>query len=301
MNIRSMAGDTSSLKASGGAGVKPQTIKLENVEESGVMFKPETVNQLPGQTVEGASYFSKALVEILGSVILVVALGLVGYYVIYPMIYGAQQVPVAGTPVVVENTPAVGTPVATVVTAPHQTLFVKPVSAVANGVLADLTSVDIIEVFQNEAKKIAPAGTLKEVVFSKDGAPVAFRQYLNALAPDIAAAELSSVAEDNFTAFLYYDSKGIWPGYVAQLKPQATMAGASAVIGKLESADISKFYVAYPGIAGEFKTGPFKNAPIRYAKFSQPGASFNYGILGNYVLISASFDGFKAAADLLGM
>lgn len=280
---------------------RPETIKLESLEENAPIFAPQTANQLPGGVVEGGSRIWAILAQVVGSIVLVVALGLIGYYVVYPLIFSAQLAEQAAAP----SVPAASSPAATApassAAVPHISLFVKSAAAEAQVNLNDLTGLDIINALQAEAKNIAVAGTLKEVAVQKSGSQVPFGQYFSALFSNISADELAAVADDDFTGFLYYNSKGVWPGYVIKLKASATAASANTVFSKIEAGDVSKLFVAYPGVPDSFKTGPFKSYPVRYAKFSNLGASLNYGILGDFVVISTSFDGFKAAVDLLGL
>ncbi len=304
VNIRSMLSDSESIKTSGGMAPKPETIKLESLEENAPIFAPQTTNQLPGGVVEeGGSRIWAILAQVLGSIVLVVALALIGYYVVYPLIFPAQiSMPaiddMAGVPVAPSG---VAIPSVSSVAASHISLFVKSPIAQAKVNLSDLTSLDIVEALQTETKNVAMAGSVKEVAMSKGGSQIPFGVYFGTLLNNFSAEELAIIAEDDFTGFLYYSDKGVWPGYVVKLKGGVSAAAANAVFSKIEVGDIAKLFVAYPGVPDSFKTGPFKSYPIRYAKFSSPGASLNYGILGDFVVISTSFDGFKAVVDLLGL
>ena len=59
------------------------------------------------------------------------------------------------------------------------------------------------------------------------------------------------------------------------------------------------FYVAGADL-GQWKNGSVNGQSTRYAVGSFPGETFNYGIFGDYLVISTNFDGFKAAVFALG-
>ena len=59
--------------------------------------------------------------------------------------------------------------------------------------------------------------------------------------------------------------------------------------------------VATPGAFKGFKDGTLNAMASRYSVGSTPGASFNYGVFGGYLVISTSYDGLKAVAPMLGL
>ena len=79
------------------------------------------------------------------------------------------------------------------------------------------------------------------------------------------------------------------------------IADAQAAFAVIEGLNVGALYLKDPGAAESFQTGPFKGAPIRYSVFAAPGASLNYGAVGDYMVIATSFDGFKTSVDLLGL
>jgi hypothetical protein len=296
VNIRSFESDMASLQASGGTSPAPKTIRLEDLPEESPIFHPETANQLAGSAIEvPAGMGWKKILKFAGALILVVALGLVGYFVIYPIIFPAPQPAEISPP---RGRPAVQAPP---VKAPHQSFFAVPAPVSKDIILTQVALLDIIAALQTEAGVGEPPGTLKELAIADSGGQISFNEFLNALAPQIAVNEIAPLLEDDFTGFLYYDARGIWPGYVARLKPGASPVDAEALLARLEEGDVRLFYVADPGVHSGFQNGPYKNYPVRFAKFSVPGASFNYGLAGDYAVISSSFDGLKSAFNYLGL
>ena len=83
-----------------------------------------------------------------------------------------------------------------------------------------------------------------------------------------------------------------------EISPETAIAALNAV----EGADLSYFYLNPVGLTFQpFKSGSYNGSATRYSAGSQAGSSFNYGAFGNYVVISTSFTGLKAAVALLGL
>ncbi len=289
---RSLKSDIESLKASGGASPRPQIIKLEEMKEAPI-FKPGTLNQMPGAVAAPSSMVFKKFAKILGGLVVVVGLGLLGYYVVYPLVFPAGEI----GPSLEQQRPPLKKAEAPL---PHQSLFLIAPDAEVKISLTSLTPPDIFGVVQTEALSSLPAGSIKELAISDTKGQVAFADYAGSLL-EIGPESIRAITNDDFSGFVYYDSKGAWPGYVASLKSSVSPSEASGVLAQLEEADVRRFYVNDPGINDTWKDGPYKGYPVRYSSFSAPGASLNYGILGNYVVISTSFDGLKKAVEYLGL
>ncbi len=298
VNIRTLESDISSLKASGGVSPAPKTIRLEDIgHDAPKSFAPETVSQLMGEGVSGqrpAGGSIKKILKPLGVLAVVAGIGFLGYYVIYPILFPAPEL---GAPIGEASI----SQLEEVAQLSHQSLFVTPASLNAAVTMGSLSIQDIILALQAEAQNSASMGTLKEVAISDANGQVSWSKYISTLAPSLSPADVSSVVEEDFTAFFYYNDKGVWPGYVARLRSGASPSDAERIFATLESSDVRSFYIAEPGVSGGFKTGPYRGVPVRYAAFSEPGASFNYGVIGDYAIFSSSFDGFRTAVDYLGL
>lgn len=290
ISVRTLASDVKTLQQSGGVAPQPQRINVADLE-NGSAIQPQTTNQLPGGAVTGPSKAGKLVAAIAGSVVIVVGLGLLGYYVVYPLAF-PPKTPAA--PVAEAPTPK---PAAL----PHASLFTTAPSEQAAINVSDVTAVDIIGALQNEARNLATAGSVKELNVSDLNGQVPAASYLNALTPELVAADLKNVLEDDFTAFFYYDDKGVWPGYVFKLKPNAVATEVQQMLNRFEAADISKLYLDNPGTHGEFKTGPVNGAPFRYTVFQKPGASFDYGLVMDYVIVTTTYPALKAALGFLAL
>mgnify|MGYP001560515362 CR=1 FL=1 len=64
-------------------------------------------------------------------------------------------------------------------------------------------------------------------------------------------------------------------------------------LAAIEDGVISNFYLNSPGPKNSFNDGAVGGYPTRYASFAQPGASFNYALINNELIISTSYNGLK--------
>ncbi len=139
---------------------------------------------------------------------------------------------------------------------------------------------------------------LREIIIPKDqGRSVSFAKLFHNLFPFLDAAFLDGYFENDFTFFQYQDSHGSWPGYVAKIKNGQAFNSVFALI--LENYG-ERFFPSVESL-GLFRDGLVAGAKTRYAVGFQPGAALNYGVFGDYLVISASFEGFKLAIGALGI
>ncbi len=306
VNIRSMTSDMQTLKESGGIAPKPQTIKLETLEDTPpAMGALITDNQLSSSvSSDRGGRTLKIFFEIIVIFLLAGILSFVGYYFVYPLIFDDQSGSVISeVDIKIAKNDLVAKPKAEA-SLIHKSFFINSIKEPANVILSDLTSLDIIEALQAEAKRVEVAGTLKEIILQKGGLQVEFSKYLSTLLTSISVSDIKAVVDEDFTGFMYYDDKGVWPGYVAHIKKGSTPAEIANFITNFEASAIAMLYVADPGSAitiEDFLNGPYKGEAVRYVKFTKPGASVNYGIFGELLVISTSFNGLKASVDALGL
>ena len=249
------------------------------------LFTPETVNQLEGGVVE-SERGGKKLFGMLGGVAAVLVLAAVGYFVIYPRITQKEAGPIVQTPGSEASTPAGTQPLV------HATFLTRSPAAIADVTAASLTVSGIRSALLTEAERPLAEGSFKEVNVLSAGARIEAPAYFGALlSPAPNAASLAGAIERDFTALLYYDRNGTWPVYIVK----GTLVG-------FETSDvIENFYLSDPGAFQPWKEGAVGGYATRYAVGSVPGASFNYGAFGNYVILSTSFNALKAALPLLGL
>ncbi len=150
-------------------------------------------------------------------------------------------------------------------------------------------------------------GNVQELSLKTATGLLTVSQLLSALLPETqqskgAVAAIANQLMPDLTTYVFHDDKGTWPGYVMKISPAS---GANIVIltdslQEIESMQYTNFFISPPGTAGTFRTGQVQKKYMnRFVPFSQAGASFNYGVFGDYVIINTSYGGLLKALSLL--
>lgn len=289
--MRTMQSDIGSVQK-GESLPMPQSVLPPPVENEPV-FRPETQvgNALPaGDQAPVAKKSGKLWIWI--GLFVVIAGGAVAAYFFIFQNSASISPPLAGTPVATPITPVI----------PHSSYFMNAPQANSELRLNNLSYTAIVNALQNLAAGKLTDGFVQEVaILDAQGSQIAFGSYLPVFMPGLTSVQLTGWLEDDFTAFLYYDKNGVWPGYVAKIKNGVNLDEVKSNLASLEKEDLSKFYLAVPGTFATFKSGQLNGQPTRYAAGSAAGASFNYVFINGELIISSSFSGLKAAAPLLGL
>ena len=331
VNIRTMASDLESL----GSGAAPQVKRITIPSRAA-----PAARQIPPPSFEGTAFPSnniqtappqKRIRFARWFVIIVAAAGglfLIGYYllpVIFPPPSTAPSAnPPAGTGLPAApaptgaNLPAVpsssaAAPASGMIvhqsffrTAPDQTFFVEiPVVGGASSTAAYRTAL---------------ASVLQNATASKGFFEVAVRDLRNddATPPALSWSDflgrIGIVAYDpgfmqtnfkpDFTAFVYKDRNGFWPGYVAQANSSKNPLLLAPMVMKIESspASINNLFLTVPGNpSGNFKDAEVSGQPVRTLVFKTPlSAVFAYGwFFNNYLIVSTSLEGLRQAVTSL--
>lgn len=268
----------------GEAGPPPGVLPSEELE-------PSAVPPGAGEAGKGGGFIKilKTLMVVVIIAVIVGGVGAIGYYVIFPLVFPP------GEPAAVK--PPVSTEKVT-----HKTYLVLPPAAESEVDLTNRSYAAITVALQNEAFAQLADGQLKELKISDSNGQVPFAGYIAAVAPSSGALDLKNWFEGDFTALLYYNPAGVWPMYIGRLKsgvdPAVVMSGFNSLENVLE---IGNFYFISPGSFAGFKDGKYSGSATRYNIGTQLGASFNYGIFGQYLVVATNFDGLKATLSLLGL
>lgn len=308
VGIRTMTGDMTSLRASGGLESEPKMFKPKDLLGN----EPIPAPQMPPEGKERAAH-SKALFTAIGVVGGIVVLGVIGYLFVLPMLNKAPIVtpppaePITTTEPIspVEPTPPVEPP-----TPPpfeHKTLFPSASSVGSQAVALEALTADSVAASLKSATGQIAVGSLTEIAFAYSGAAIQARQLIGALLPG-SSSSIETDIEEDFTAFIYKDANGSWPGYVLSLTDAATAQSGSKVSDAIKASP-KVFYLDDPGNpkSASFNDGA-KLSPnttsVQYLQYSQPGASFNIATMTvgseNYLVISTSYNGIKEAVKALG-
>lgn len=303
LQMRTMGSDMKSIER-GDTMPIPESVMAPQPKKE-IVFSPETQNQMPASKLgmnnakptttmtmeeEMPKTGSKKMMMWMIGIVVVIVLGVVGYFVVYPMLFPSAP-----------PAPPIAPPPPPVVQAPHASYFVT--APQANGVLnVTMDPALLLSAIQGlKNNPSLPSGSVQEIQIKTDAGQMKFSDFFTAFGTSLTAAQLATWFEDDFTVFAYYDDKGIWPGYIVKLKTGVTPEAARAGLAPLETSDLAKMYLSSPGaVTGTFKDGAVNGKPSRYQVFSLPGAAFSYTVLDSYVLFSTSYEGSKKSATLLG-
>ncbi len=286
VNVRTMNSDMKSVER-GDAMPLPESVLPKEMENEPV-FSAETANTMGEKS--GNSGKKRMMMWILG-IVIIGGLGAVGYFVIYPKINPAPP------PVTPPPTPPPA------VQAMHRSAFKTNVPS-DQIQLNNIILSSVMAAFQTYATSLTgstSAPVIKELAIV-DGAnmPVIWKTYFKIFGTNISEENMATWFDSDFTAFVYHDDKGTWPGYVLNIKDGIASSTLKTSIKPIEESDISKFYINPPGTFGAFKDGKVKNFVTRYATSNKPGVALNYGIVDKYFVLSASYKGFESAVTALG-
>ncbi len=277
---------------------QPKTFRPEDLSGAPI-FKPE-----PSEAVKKPD--GKLWVILGGIIVLLIVGGLVFFFFLKPLIFPVTEVNPVPTGAVTPPPSETSTPLVTETSTPeavfkHQSFF-NPAPTLSETVAVTTALADLTAAIQKATSDSQPAGTVKELIMATD--KVGASNFLSVVLPDLDTKFTDANLEKDFTAFAYYDANGVWPGYVLKLKDKADLAQAKSTIAAIEkSVNLINFYLVSPGApkSSTFKDGaPVKDNPVRYLSYTKAGASFNYAWLGNNLVISTSYLGFKEAVKLLG-
>ena len=290
VDIRTMASDQSSFKASGGMGVTAQTIKP--------MSKAPKKVDSAGRAVGGDK--KKALLIGLGIVIFLSAAAAVANYLVIPMLFPDGELsepPVANVEEVIEE--PVITP--TIPTFTHASYFAAPVDVSTEVNVNTLTleniNIALAQTAVNKADGATGAITEFQVTQGLTGVPVTADEFLLTLLPDV---QFTSPLEEDFTGFMYDSGTEVSTGYIFAIDSNTTEPEVAKALFEdafEASASLKNLFPTDPGTPA---TTGFKDGTViggvkpRWISYSNPGTSLDYGWKGPFVVIAASFDGFKA-------
>lgn len=293
--IRTMSADMASPASSGGDAPS----ELITFPKDSAPTQPIPMELPPGQSSSAV----KALRWLI-ALIAIIALGWAAYNYGWPALRAMNEP--ATEPATVEPAPAPQEPAALV---PEPAL---PAAGIFNTppitVTADLTPSGIIAALAAQAKLDgSEAPTAWNFAINGPSGPVSFPDLLTALIPEAGPSGLAEFFRTGFdpafTSFVFHDDKGSWPGYIVKVADGGPdIVTLADRLQKLESVSYQNFFLSSPGAAQAFRTGQVKEQYMnRFAAFSTPGASFNYGIFGQYVIINTSYGGLLKALELLAI
>ncbi len=282
------------------APLNPQSFELPQIDLG-------SQSQVPQEPVKK----KKGIFVVLVTFIIIVGLAALGYFVVYPLFFESQPAPVttpetqtpppetppAEQPSVppVSETPATTTPETTQPEKPiHVSVFKTPAdnsmesaSVITGASLGSVTlpntqSPSITEVIQKDTLgNLGSFGTIMQSIFGGDFSS------LQGMFPGT-----------NVSEFIYIGQNGNRSlGVIAEINSSTPLAATKSAFAQIFEASqgLSGIFANDPGTKGSWKDGQTSGVSNRYLAFSNPGFSINYGWSGTKLVISGSYDGFKAA------
>lgn len=236
--------------------------------------------------------------------IILVALAALGYFVVFPL----MNQPVAEGPAAV--TPAPETPVPPTPEPPaqpaaptggvvqHVSFFTSPADMTDTIVLSEVS----LPVLKNSfVFDTAEVPILREVTFANtQGQPVPAAALANLIDPTTFAPSVMDRLSADATFFTFTNTHGTWLGMVLEARDAASLPTLAMTTQAIEDGhSLANYFLLDPGTPGIWKSGQASGLATRYLSFAQSGAALNYGWLGSKLVISASYDGLKAALSRL--
>lgn len=312
--LRTMASDLEAIRESGGnipgsqLSISPSIPAPESEtpvipgyagpKES--IFQPATskVSTTPFLVPLPKKTFLKSFLIIIGVLIILGGLAILGYFVIYPLIFPAQEITPSITQTNQTSTSnfAIPTEIPKII---HQSLFKSmPQGGLKEITVADISKENIINGLKSVFKPNEINNNLREVILFYQNEMIDFNQFAKNIFPEL---YLSPAFESDFTLFVFRDKKGDWPGFVVKIKDLLKNEDAiKENLTKLEASNsIKNLYFSGPGVAEGFKDGEIDNINVRYTLFSQPGAAFSYVFKNDLLIVTTSYSSLQAVIDLL--
>lgn len=269
----------------------------------------------------------KVFIAIL-SFLIVIALGAVGYFFVYPLFVTEPPAitPPSSTPTLPESevpeTPATSEEGATStesgteveeepeVSAPdpwsgitglssHRSLFTTTPDATTEVILTAPTLAAL--------RAALPSGSvaspvMREMVLTMpSGNIVPFSRIAPLLAPTFFTSERLASFDDDATYFTYAAANGTWLGIVAPLKAGVAIGPVQDGMSALQAdPDLANFFLENPGEQGVWADGSVRERPTSQVSFETSDATFSYTWFDRNLLLSTNLTGADAAAARLG-
>lgn len=339
---RTFSSDLGSIKSSGGAEPMPYTPSAAPrpafTPPSGMALgrdplpKPggiPPVTPIPLSIPPAAKSGGKKVFVAVLSFLIVIALGAVGYFFVYPLFTeeppvmtpppASPTLPEPETPATPEIPQATGEDATSTPSEPseepetpasdpwsgvpglssHRTAFTAAPDTTTEVILASPTL--------GALKAALPSGSvatplMSEVVLKMpSGNTVSFTTLASLLAPTFFTSERIASFDDDATYFTYASANGTWLGIVAPLKAGAAIGPVQDAMSQLQGdPNLANFFIEDPGEKGVWADGSVRGKPTSQVSFETPGATFSYTWLDRNLLISTNLTGAEMAAERLG-
>jgi hypothetical protein len=302
IDIRTMASDVKSIKETGGLKAEPRVFSPSDFTKGPVFQSPQPTTGIQKKIKPKG----RTIAIIAGIIFILGAAAAAIYFFVLPMFTSQTEdnsslnTDTSDTDIsLLDSGGTTSDENVTPLVFEHQSFFVNQADGTGEINISGLSMSFLRAGIQGLVVGVTSTDWMEEFTISISGDPVTSDDFMAFMLPGID----SSAFKEDFTAFVYSDENGNWPGYVFNLENEADSATIAAMVKNVfeEQLDINNFYLT-PPIAGtgEFKNGSFGEVITRYLPLATNGASFNYGWVNRYLVISTSYSGLKRAANMIG-
>ncbi|MEK9173210.1 MAG: hypothetical protein AAB594_01375 [Patescibacteria group bacterium] len=303
VSIRTMESDIRSMALSGGSFVRPDQVQMSQKNQA----KAQIPAPSPGGTQDPSVKKSKGFLPVV-VLVLIMLLGALGYF-LYPLFNKNSGTPpttdgeVGSTPSLPEVPGGALSPKFN-----HESFFRKSGDSVIdmNIKFAATEITDLENYDQKVSRLLAQASeveTLVEFIARREGGQhLSLAEFFEYSGNNVFTSEfMEQNFNQDFTFFTYKDKNGFWPGLVIQLKKGKNWVVVKPEVSKMEkSENLGDFFITLPGDrVGDFKDVLISSQSARILKYSKPSANLIYGWFHNYIVISTSDEGLRAAIERL--
>lgn len=295
VKIRTMNSDMQSMGLGGGF---PQ-MNIQQIPTVDLNPAPQ-VQQVVNPT---SSSGSKKIIYIILSVVGVAILFVLGFF-LPKLLLGNQPVTPPPTTQGGKATTTVTTPQTPPVkptTFTHSTFFKVGTGGTTTITLSNSSAENVSATISQQTALIS--ASFSETAFTKDSNPMTWKEFINLYGWNfLPETFFTENFKDDFTSFIYKDAMGTFPGYILQLKPDASIVLLRSQLLKIESdpTAVAKVFLSSPSNPEvSFKDAQISNQPVRTLKFGS-GETFYYGWFNNeYLIFGTSEEGTKQAFSKL--
>jgi len=329
ITMRTMASDVTSIKEMGGGDPRPYTPSATPISQTQPVQKPPEPSAQTNTTINNSQPAEMSVIPlppkksgsafvILSVVIIILGLGAIGYFYVYPKFVSQdsagiateeQQIADEQSPLITEKattteststastTPAIEVPPITGLGS-HISLFKTAADFSSETTLQSETVATIKEAWKGTTVEVP---VFKETVFKNvDGAILGVSKLIPLFFPSLMTASSSQLFEEDFTLFTYTDQNGVWPGIILKAKND-TLATAKEEVKKIEvNTEWKSLFTIDPGKEQTWKDGKIGTTSARYISFATKGNALSYVWLDSMLLISTNYQGAQDAAKKLG-
>lgn len=341
IDLRTLNSDLEQIQQTGGqniTGYQPSTQNLspqiptdeKTQKEENIIQNPEIQPQM-----SNTNYSLKPKKNIIPKILiglLIIALILIGYFIIYPKIFTAnknlnqnniveenQILPPPPPPLPeqlpteIETTTSKSTSTfnetnldsenkistLNLETIENYQSYSKSPNTLNELILNYLTLTDFKNLFIKEETE---QPLLKEIIIKNPNNKIlSLNSILNLIDPDFFNSTTLQYFEKNSNLFKYTNKDGQWLIFVLKLKNETKVKDAQDnMINLQKSPNILNYFLENVGEMQNWQDGKVKNKPTSLVNFTKTGATLSYTWFDKYLLLSTNLEGAEKVATLLG-